>query len=46
MDQLELAHRLETYQPSPETVELIGQTAIVLLVGISGAAKTPLKTDC
>lgn len=43
MDQLELAHRLETYQPSPETVELIGQTAIVLLVGISGAGKDTIK---
>jgi len=34
---------LADYQPSAATVELVGQTPIVLLVGISGAGKDTIK---
>lgn len=34
---------LQTYHPSDQTVELVQQTPIVLLVGISGAGKDTIK---
>jgi guanylate kinase len=38
-----LQHKLGAYQPSPETIELIRKTLIVLLVGVSGAGKDSIK---
>src|SRR5206468_230691 len=38
-----LATKLAAYQPAEKTVELVQQTPIVLLVGISGAGKDTIK---
>jgi guanylate kinase len=38
-----LAAKLAAYQPAVKTVELVRQTPIVLLVGISGAGKDTIK---
>ncbi len=40
---MNLEQRISQYRPSPDTVELIKQTKIVLLVGISGAGKDTIK---
>ncbi len=38
-----LLQKLDTYQPSPSTIELIKSTPILLLVGPSGSGKSALK---
>lgn len=40
-----LARKLSAYKPSPETITLIRQTPIVLLVGVSGAGKDSIKHE-
>ena len=40
-----LKDKLEKYQPSSETVELVRQTPILLLVGISGAGKDSITKE-
>lgn len=42
-DQDELERKLTQYHPSAATIELIRQTPIVLLVGVSGAGKDSIK---
>lgn len=38
-----LGRILETYTPSPEAIELVQKTSIILLVGIAGAGKDTIK---
>ena len=40
-----LKQNLETYQPTPKTAELLKNTPILLLVGISGAGKDSIKHE-
>ncbi len=42
---MELEERIRTYQPAQAAVELIRQTRIVLLVGVSGAGKDTIKNQ-
>jgi guanylate kinase len=42
---MELEERIRTYEPAETAVELIRQTKIVLLVGVSGAGKDTIKNQ-